>query len=71
MYHNEIKKGIKYINDCMDKGFSKLVYLDEGFEIFKVNYPEFLEGPEKEKYLKIKKEKDDEKKNELFLDFFD
>ena len=70
-YHNDIKKGIKYINDCMDKGYSNIVFLDEGLEDFKENYPQFIEGPEKEKYLKIKKEKDDKKKNEFFFDFLD
>ena len=71
MYHNDIKKGIKYINDCLDKGYSNIVFLDEGLEDFKENYPQLLEGPEKEKYLKIKKEKDDKKKNEFFFDFLD
>lgn len=50
---------------------SNIVLLDEGFDYFKENYPQFLEGPEKEKYLKIKKEKDDKKKNEFFFDFLD
>ena len=71
MYYKESKKGIEYLNDCMNKGYDNIVLLDGGIENFREEYPEFLEGQEKEKYIKIKKEKDEKKRNEWNFNFID
>ena len=70
MYYKDIKKGIKYLNDCMER-YDNIVLLDGGIENFREEYPEFLEGQEKEKYIKIKKEKDEKKRNEWNFNFID
>ena len=71
MYYKESKKGIEYLNDCMNKGYDNNVLLDGGIENFREEYPEFLEGQEKGKYIKITKEKDEKKRNEWNFNFID
>ncbi len=58
LYHNDERNGIPYANNFFQKGYDNVYFLSGGIEEFAKNYPDHLEGPEKEKYVNMKKEKD-------------
>lgn len=58
MYHTDERNGIPYANNFFQKGYDNVYFLSGGIEEFAKNYPDHLEGPEKEKYVNMKKEKD-------------
>ena len=58
LYHNDERNGIPYANNFFQKGYDNVYFLSGGIEEFAKNFPEHLEGPEKEKYVNMKKEKD-------------
>ena len=62
MYHFDEKNGIPYANLLFQKGFDNVFLLNGGIEEFSKNYPEYLEGVEKEKYINLKIENDRKKK---------
>lgn len=69
MYHNDERNGIPYANNFFQKGYDNVYFLSGGIEEFSKNYPDYLEGPEKEKYINMKNERErqakiaEEKKN--------
>jgi len=69
LYHNDERNGIPYANNFYQKGYDNVYFLSGGIEEFAKNYPDYLEGPEKEKYINMKIERDkqakkvEEKKN--------
>ena len=58
LYHNDERAGIPYANNFFQKGFDNVYFLSGGIEDFAKNYPDHLEGVEKEKYVNMKKERD-------------
>jgi len=58
LYHNDERNGIPFANNFFQKGYDNVYFLSGGIEEFAKNYPDYLEGPEKEKYINMKKEKD-------------
>ena len=58
LYHNDERNGIPYANNFFQKGYDNVYFLSGGIEEFAKNYPEHLEGPEKEKYVNMKKERE-------------
>ena len=58
LYHNDERNGIPYANNFFQKGYDNVYFLSGGIEEFAKNFPEHLEGPEKEKYVNMKKERD-------------
>jgi len=58
MYHNDERNGIPYANNFFQKGYDNVYFLSGGIEEFAKNYPDYLEGPEKEKYINMKKERE-------------
>jgi len=58
LYHNDERNGIPFANNFFQKGYDNVYFLSGGIEEFAKNYPDYLEGPEKEKYVNMKKEKD-------------
>ena len=58
MYHNDERNGIPYANNFFQKGYDNVFFLSGGIEEFAKNYPDYLEGPEKEKYINMKKERE-------------
>jgi centrosomal protein CEP41 len=58
LYHNDERTGIPYANNFFQKGFDNVYFLSGGIEDFAKNYPDHLEGVEKEKYVNMKKERD-------------
>ena len=58
LYHNDERSGIPYANNFFQKGFDNVYFLSGGIEDFAKNYPDHLEGVEKEKYVNMKKERD-------------
>ena len=58
LYHNDERSGIPYANNFFQKGYDNVYFLSGGIEEFAKNYPDHLEGPEKEKYVNMKKERD-------------
>ena len=62
LYHNDERNGIPYANNFFQKGYDNVYFLSGGIEEFAKNFPEHLEGPEKEKYVNMKKERDRQSK---------
>ena len=62
MYHFDEKNGIPYANLLFQKGFDNVFLLNGGIEEFANNYPEYLDGVEKDKYINLKIENDKKKK---------
>ena len=58
LYHNDERSGIPYANNFFQKGYDNVYFLSGGIEEFSKNFPDHLEGPEKEKYINMKKERD-------------
>ena len=58
LYHNDERSGIPYANNFFQKGYDNVYFLSGGIEEFAKNFPDHLEGPEKEKYINMKKERD-------------
>ena len=58
LYHNDERNGIPFANNFFQKGYDNVYFLSGGIEEFAKNYPDYLEGPEKEKYINMKKERD-------------
>ena len=58
LYHNDERNGIPYANNFFQKGYDNVYFLSGGIEEFAKNFPEHLEGQEKEKYINMKKERD-------------
>jgi len=58
MYHNDERNGIPYANNFFQKGYDNIYFLSGGIEEFAKNFPDYLEGPEKEKYINMKKERE-------------
>ncbi len=61
LYHSDERNGIPYANLLFQKGYDNVFFLSGGIEEFMKKYPEYLEGPEREKYINMKIEED--KKN--------
>jgi len=64
LYHNDEKNGIPWAQRLYEKGYDNVFFLSGGFEDFAKKYPEYLEGPDQEKYI-LMKEEADRKKEEL------
>ena len=62
LYHYDERNGIPYANTFFQKGYDNVYFLSGGIEEFAKNYPDHLEGPEKEKYINMKKERDKQAK---------
>ena len=62
LYHNDERNGIPYANNFFQKGYDNVYFLSGGIEEFAKNFPEHLEGQEKEKYINMKKERDKQAK---------
>ena len=58
MYHNDERNGIPYANNFFQKGHDNVYFSSGGIQEFAKNYPDYLGGPEKEKYFNIKKERE-------------
>ena len=58
MYHNDERNGIPYANNFFQKGHDNVYFSSGGIQEFAKNYPDYLGGPEKEKYINIKKERE-------------
>jgi centrosomal protein CEP41 len=63
MYHTDERNGIPYANNFFQKGYDNVYFLSGGIEEFEKYHPEYLDGPEKDKYINMKKER--EKQNKL------
>ena len=61
LYHIDERNGVPYANLLFQKGYDNVFFLSGGIEEFMKKYPEYLEGPEREKYINMKIEED--KKN--------
>jgi centrosomal protein CEP41 len=61
LYHTDERNGVPYANLLFQKGYDNVFFLSGGIEEFMKKYPEYLEGPEREKYINMKIEED--KKN--------
>ena len=53
MYHFDEKNGIPYANNFYQKGYDNVYFLSGGIEEFEKYHPDYLDGPEKEKYVKF------------------
>jgi centrosomal protein CEP41 len=62
LYHNDERNGIPYANNFYQKGYDNIYFLSGGIEEFTKNFPDYLEGPEKEKYVNMKIERDKQAK---------
>jgi centrosomal protein CEP41 len=62
LYHNDERNGIPYANNFYQKGYDNVYFLSGGIEEFAKNFPDYLEGPEKEKYVNMKIERDKQAK---------
>ena len=58
MYHTDERNGIPYANNFFQKGYDNVYFLSGGFEDFAKYHPEYLDGPEKDKYVNMKKERE-------------
>ena len=58
LYHTDERNGVPYANLLFQKGYDNVYFLSGGIEEFASKYPNYLEGPEKEKYVAMKEEKD-------------
>ena len=63
MYHTDERNGIPYANNFFQKGYDNVYFLSGGIEEFEKYHPEYLDGPEKDKYINMKKER--EKQNKI------
>ena len=62
VYHTDERNGVPYAGLLFQKGYDNVYFLSGGIEEFCKKFPEYLEGPEKEKYvnMKIAREKNEE-----------
>ena len=58
LYHTDERNGVPYANLLFQKGYDNVFFLSGGIEEFMKKYPEYLEGPEREKYINMKIEED-------------
>jgi centrosomal protein CEP41 len=58
MYHTDERNGIPYANNFFQKGYDNVYFLSGGIEDFAKYHPEYLDGPEKDKYINMKKERE-------------
>ena len=58
MYHTDERNGIPYANNFFQKGYDNVYFLSGGIEEFEKYHPEYLDGPEKDKYINMKKERE-------------
>ena len=58
LYHTDERNGVPYANLLFQKGYDNVFFLSGGIEEFMKKYPEYLEGPEREKYINMKIEDD-------------
>jgi centrosomal protein CEP41 len=61
LYHSDERNGVPYANLLFQKGYDNVFFLSGGIEEFRKKFPEYLDGPEREKYINMKIEED--KKN--------
>ncbi len=61
LYHSDERSGVPYANLLFQKGYDNVFFLSGGIEEFRKKFPEYLDGPDKEKYVNMKIEED--KKN--------
>ena len=62
MYHTDERNGIPYANNFFQKGYDNVYFLSGGIEEFEKYHPEYLDGPEKDKYINMKKERENQAK---------
>ena len=62
MYHTDERNGIPYANNFFQKGYDNVYFLSGGIEEFEKYHPDYLDGPEKEKYVNMKKEREKQAK---------
>jgi centrosomal protein CEP41 len=62
MYHTDERNGIPYANNFFQKGYDNVYFLSGGIEEFEKYHPEYLDGPEKDKYINMKKERERQNK---------
>ena len=62
LYHTDERNGIPYANNFYQKGYDNVYFLSGGIEEFEKYYPDYLDGPEKEKYVNMKKEREKQAK---------
>jgi len=62
MYHTDERNGIPYANNFFQKGYDNVYFLSGGIEEFEKYHPEYLDGPEKDKYINMKKEREKQAK---------
>jgi centrosomal protein CEP41 len=58
VYAQDEKSGIDCAQNLCKKGFMNIYYLNGGIDEFCKHYPKYLEGPEAEKFIELKKERD-------------
>lgn len=58
LYHNDERNGVPYANALFQKGFDNVYFLSGGIEDFAKRFPNYLDGPEKEKYIAMKEERE-------------
>ena len=58
MYHTDERNGIPYANNFFQKGYDNVYFLSGGIEEFEKYHPEYLDGPEKDKFINMKKERE-------------
>ena len=62
LYHTDERNGIPYANNFYQKGYDNVYFLSGGIEEFEKYHPEYLDGPEKEKFINMKKEREKQAK---------
>ena len=62
MYHTDERNGIPYANNFFQKGYDNVYFLSGGIEEFEKYHPEYLDGPEKDKFINMKKEREKQAK---------
>lgn len=62
LYHTDERNGIPYANNFYQKGYDNVYFLSGGIEEFEKYHPDYLDGPEKEKYVNMKKEREKQAK---------
>ena len=62
MYHTDERNGITYANNFFQKVYDNVYFLSGGIEEFEKYHPEYLDGPEKDKYINMKKERENQAK---------
>jgi len=58
LYAQDEKTGIECAQNLCKKGFLNIYYLTGGIDEFAKYYPNYLEGPDAEKYIELKKERE-------------